>query len=162
MDRQLPLDRRRSLGKVAGAASDRSGRKQPLKVLKQIAILGILLAGVVILLTPSSAFAQSCALCYTQAASSGSRMIQALKSGILVLIVPPTLGSVGMIFVMHRKRNQVRRTEPEATKPIKSGRVVTHRSDKLKIALVPRLFSLWVTGIHQPPFRDNSRNRFLL
>ena len=38
-------------------------------------------------------------------------MIQALKSGILVLIIPPTLGSVGMIFVMHRKRNQVRRTE---------------------------------------------------
>jgi hypothetical protein len=74
-------------------------------------MFGILLVGVVILLMPSSAFAQSCALCYTQAASSGSRMIQALKSGILVLIVPPTLGSVGMIFVMHRKRNQVRRTE---------------------------------------------------
>jgi hypothetical protein len=74
-------------------------------------MFGILLAGAVILLMPSSAFAQSCALCYTQAASSGSRMIQALKSGILVLIVPPTLGSVGMILVMHRKRNQVRRTE---------------------------------------------------
>jgi hypothetical protein len=72
---------------------------------------GILLAGVVILLMPSSAFAQSCALCYTQAASSGSRMIQALKSGILVLIVPPTIGSVGVIFVMHRKRNQVRRID---------------------------------------------------
>jgi hypothetical protein len=72
---------------------------------------GILLAGVVILLMPSSAFAQSCALCYTQAASSGSRMIQALKSGVLVLIVPPTIGSVGVIFVMHRKRNQVRRID---------------------------------------------------
>ncbi len=82
-----------------------------MKALKQIAMFGILLVGVVILLMPSSAFAQSCALCYTQAASSGSRMIQALKSGILVLIVPPTLGSVGMIFVMHRKRNQVRRTD---------------------------------------------------
>lgn len=38
-------------------------------------------------------------------------MIQALKSGILVLIIPPTLGSVGMIFVVYRKRNQVRRTD---------------------------------------------------
>jgi hypothetical protein len=95
------------LGKVAGAAA----KRQRLKALKQVAFLGILLAGVVILLAPTSAFAQSCALCYTQAASSGSRMIQALKSGILVLIIPPTLGSVGMIFVMHRKRNQVRRTE---------------------------------------------------
>jgi len=35
-------------------------------------------------------------------------MIQALKSGILVLIVPPTLGSIGMILIMYRKRNQVR------------------------------------------------------
>lgn len=81
-----------------------------MKSLKQIAILGIALAGFLILFAPQSVFAQSCALCYTQAASSGSRMIQALKSGILILIIPPTLGSVGMIFVVHRKRNQVRRT----------------------------------------------------
>ena len=57
---------------------------------------------------PRSASAQSCSLCYTQAASSGSRMIQALKSGILILIVPPTLLSVAMIFVLYHKRNQVR------------------------------------------------------
>lgn len=35
-------------------------------------------------------------------------MIQALKSGILVLIIPPTLGTVGMIFVVRRKNKQVR------------------------------------------------------
>ena len=40
-------------------------------------------------------------------------MIQAVKSGILVLIVPPTLGSVGMIFVVYKKRNQVRRTDSD-------------------------------------------------
>jgi hypothetical protein len=62
----------------------------------------------ILLLASLPAFSQSCSLCYTQAASSGSRMIQALKSGILVLIVPPTLGSVGMIFVVYRKRNQIR------------------------------------------------------
>lgn len=61
-------------------------------------------------LTAVPVFSQGCALCYTQAASSGSRMIQALKSGILILIVPPTLGSIGMIIVMYQKRNQVRRT----------------------------------------------------
>jgi hypothetical protein len=38
-------------------------------------------------------------------------MIQALKSGILVLIIPPTLGSLGMIFVVYHKRNQVRRND---------------------------------------------------
>ncbi len=57
------------------------------------------------------AFSQSCALCYTQAALAGAKMIQALKSGILVLVIPPTLASVGMLFVVHHKRNQVRHQE---------------------------------------------------
>ncbi len=70
--------------------------------------MGIALAGLIILLAPLPAFAQSCALCYTQAAASGSRMIQALRSGILILIAPPTLMSVGLIFVCYRKRNQTR------------------------------------------------------
>jgi hypothetical protein len=84
-----------------------------LKFSRQLAIVGIALAAFMILLSPVPAFSQTCALCYTQAASSGSRMIQALKSGILVMIVPPTLGSIGMIFVVYKKRNQVRRTEEE-------------------------------------------------
>jgi hypothetical protein len=86
-----------------------------LKLWRQFAILGIALAAFMFLLAPVPAFSQSCALCYTQAASSGSRMIQALKSGILVMIVPPTLGSIGMIFVVYKKRNQVRRTDEEET-----------------------------------------------
>jgi len=69
------------------------------------------LAGLILWLTAVPAFSQSCALCYTQAASAGARIIQALKSGILILILPPTLGSIGMIFVVHRKRNQVRRSD---------------------------------------------------
>jgi hypothetical protein len=36
-------------------------------------------------------------------------MIQALKSGILILIAPPTFMSVGLIFVCYRKRNQTRK-----------------------------------------------------
>ena len=75
---------------------------------RQMGFVGVL-AGLMLLLA-APAFSQSCALCYTQAASSGSKMIQALRSGILILIVPSTLGSIGMIFVVHRKRNQVRRT----------------------------------------------------
>ena len=70
--------------------------------------MGLASVALSLVLSTAPAFSQSCALCYTQAASSGSRMIQALKSGILVLIVPPTLGSIGMIFVVYRKRNQVR------------------------------------------------------
>jgi hypothetical protein len=77
----------------------------------RVRIVWFVLAGLVLLLMAVSAFSQSCALCYTQAASSGSRMIQALKSGILILNVPPTVASVGMIFVEHSKRSQVRGTE---------------------------------------------------
>jgi hypothetical protein len=80
----------------------------------RLRLVWLALAALVLLLTAVPAFSQQCALCYTQAASAGSRMIQALKSGILILIVPPTLGSIGMIFVVYHKRNQVRRTESGA------------------------------------------------
>jgi hypothetical protein len=63
------------------------------------------------LVSPPLGFSQSCALCYTQAASAGTRMIQALRSGILILIVPPTFMSVAMIFIVNRKRNQFRQDE---------------------------------------------------
>jgi hypothetical protein len=75
-----------------------------------ILIISVTLA---LVLLAAPAFSQSCALCYTQAASAGGRMIQALRSGILILIVPPTFMSVGMIFIVYRKRNQVRRTEDD-------------------------------------------------
>ena len=71
--------------------------------------LALIVVGVVVLFaSPLPAMAQSCALCYTQAASAGSRMIEALKSGILILIVPPTLMSIGMVFIMYRNRNRCR------------------------------------------------------
>jgi len=101
MDRFLPPVKRRTVGELA------------MKLWRPIWILGIALAGMILLLAPVPAHAQSCALCYTQAASSGARMIQALKSGILILIAPPTFMSVGLIFVCYRKRNQTRDTDDE-------------------------------------------------
>lgn len=74
---------------------------------KPLGVILITLLALVVL-APLPALAQSCALCYTQAASSGARMIQALRSGILILIIPPTLMSIGMIFVVYRKSNQFR------------------------------------------------------
>jgi energy-coupling factor transporter transmembrane protein EcfT len=70
-----------------------------------------LLALVALLFLTPPLFSQSCALCYTQAASSGSHVIQALRSGILILIIPPTFMTVGLIFIVHRKSTQVRRTD---------------------------------------------------
>jgi hypothetical protein len=87
--------------------------KANMKLSIPIWILGMALVGLIFLLTPVPAFAQSCSLCYTQAASSGARMIHALQSGILILVLPPTLGSIGMIFVVYQKRNQVRQDDDE-------------------------------------------------
>lgn len=55
---------------------------------------------------PILTVAQSCALCYTQAAGSGSRMIQALRSGILILVIPPMLICIGITWMAYKKRNQ--------------------------------------------------------
>jgi hypothetical protein len=82
-----------------------------MRVERPFLLIGIVLVTLAILAAPLPAFSQSCALCYTQAASAGARMIQALRSGILILIVPPTFMSVGMIFIVYRKRNQFRRAD---------------------------------------------------
>jgi hypothetical protein len=59
----------------------------------------------------AACYAQSCALCYTQAASAGNRMIQGLRSGILVLIIPPMFLSIGITVLAYRKRNQFIRSD---------------------------------------------------
>lgn len=58
------------------------------------------------LCVPSLVFAQNCALCYTQAAGSGDRIIQALRSGILILVFPPMAICIGFAIMAYKKRNQ--------------------------------------------------------
>lgn len=65
-------------------------------------IVGLLAA----LWIPVSASAQNCALCYTQAAGSGARVIQALRSGILILMLPPILICAAVTVMAYRKRNE--------------------------------------------------------
>lgn len=55
---------------------------------------------------PSSALGQNCALCYTQAAGAGSRVIEAVRSGILVLVIPPVLICIAITVMAYKKRNQ--------------------------------------------------------
>ena len=66
----------------------------------------VALTGALILAANAACYSQSCALCYTQAAGSGHRFIQALKTGILVLIVPPMFMSVGITVLAYKKRNR--------------------------------------------------------
>lgn len=63
----------------------------------------VLLASLVV---PVMVSAQSCALCYTQAAGSGDRLVQALRSGIVILVVPPLLICIGITVMAYKKRNQ--------------------------------------------------------
>jgi hypothetical protein len=79
------------------------------RIHRPVRLVALVLLAWAVLAIP--AFSQSCSLCYTQAASAGARMIEALRSGILILIIPPTAMSVGMIFIVHHKRNQFKRTE---------------------------------------------------
>jgi ABC-type Fe3+ transport system permease subunit len=67
----------------------------------------------VALLAPALTCAQRCALCYTQAAGSGSRMISALRSGIIILAIPPTVICVGLTWMAYKKRNQFNDDEPK-------------------------------------------------
>ena len=60
-----------------------------------------LLAG---LLKPS-AFGQGCASCYTTAAAGGPQTAHALRSGIVLLLIPPVLMFAAILCVMKRWNN---------------------------------------------------------
>jgi len=64
------------------------------------------LTGALVIAANAGCSAQSCALCYTQAAGAGHRFIQGLRTGILVLIVPPMFMSVGITVLAYKKRNR--------------------------------------------------------
>src|ERR1700760_2583504 len=100
LDRQLPH----------GARLAKRFPKQPTTVkrfstARQLLRVTIIVVCVLAVLSPRILVAQGCALCYTQAAGSTQRFIQALRSGILILIVPPMFLS-GMFTVMaYPRRN---------------------------------------------------------
>lgn len=71
----------------------------------------VALSGALLLAANAACYAQSCALCYTQAAGAGHRFIQGLRTGILVLIVPPMFMSVGITVLAFKKRNRTNDTK---------------------------------------------------
>jgi hypothetical protein len=77
------------------------------RMMNQAARIAARIAAVIAALAvPALTYAQNCSLCYTQAASAGSRMIAALKSGILILVAPPMLICLGIAWMAYKKRNQ--------------------------------------------------------
>jgi hypothetical protein len=75
----------------------------PMKLVRHARI-----AAVAALITCANAVchAQSCALCYTQAAGASHRFVQGLRTGILILIIPPMFMSVAITMLAYRKRNR--------------------------------------------------------
>jgi hypothetical protein len=65
--------------------------------------LGIILA---MLLFATPAFAQGCVMCYNTAAAAKAAAINALRSGILILMVPPVLISAGVFVLALRGRER--------------------------------------------------------
>ena len=65
-------------------------------------ILVLLLA----LAIPAPVFAQGCAMCYQNAAASGTQGINALRNGILILLFPPIFISMIIGVFAYTKRNQ--------------------------------------------------------
>ncbi len=65
--------------------------------------LGIILAT---LLFATPAFAQGCVMCYNTAAAAKAAAIKALRSGILILMVPPVLISAGVFALALRGRER--------------------------------------------------------
>jgi len=52
------------------------------------------------------AFGQTCAMCYNTASAAKPGAIQALRSGILVLLIPPTLLFIGIFTLVFRSKER--------------------------------------------------------
>lgn len=65
----------------------------------------MVIAGLAFMVAPSTVFAANCPFCYSQAAASSNRFAQALRSGIIILMLPPALMSIGFTVMAYRRRN---------------------------------------------------------
>jgi len=72
----------------------------PLRWTRAVAALGG------ILYSSALARAQGCAMCYTSAAAAKAGAIQALRSGILILLLPVLVMCAGIFVVIYRARNR--------------------------------------------------------
>ena len=67
--------------------------------------LGLAGLAFLLLVSPTHLHAQGCAMCYQSAASSGARLLHALKNGIVILMIPPLLMSGAFVRLVYRRRN---------------------------------------------------------
>ncbi len=72
-----------------------------------------LAVGCAALAAPDGALAQGCSMCYTTAAAAKAAAIQALRSGILILLIPPVLITLGIFALALHRRDRFNDGYPE-------------------------------------------------
>ncbi len=72
----------------------------------------VVAAAVLVLAGSAVARAQSCAMCYNTAAAAKAAAIQALRSGILVLLIPVVLMFIGIFLMAFRSKERF--AEPDS------------------------------------------------
>ena len=86
---------------------DGFGMEQSAKVSRHaVSWIVWLVAATVLLSTSSLVYAQGCAMCYTSAAAAKAGAVQALRSGILILLLPVLVMCSGITAVIYRSRNR--------------------------------------------------------
>jgi len=73
----------------------------------RISILICSFMALALLLAPHAA-AQGCAMCYQNASATGAQGAQALRHGILVLLLPTLTLFLGIFGLIYRRRNVAR------------------------------------------------------
>ncbi|MGH9712138.1 MAG: hypothetical protein ACRD5M_02435 [Candidatus Acidiferrales bacterium] len=73
----------------------------------QVAAL-ILYCGALVLLAAPHAAAQGCAMCYQSASATGTQGRDALRHGILVLLLPTLSLFIGIFALIYHRRNVAR------------------------------------------------------
>jgi hypothetical protein len=71
------------------------------------AAVGAVCSGLLVLAAPC-AVAQGCAMCYQTAAASGAPGREALRHGILILLLPSVTLFLGILGLIYSRRNQTR------------------------------------------------------
>ena len=73
---------------------------------------------VLVMTVSAPAFAQGCAMCYNSAAAAKASAIQALRSGVLILLFPVLILFVGILVVAFRSRNRFNQKEAATSPPV--------------------------------------------
>jgi hypothetical protein len=79
-------------------------------------------AALAMLASSSLALAQTCPACYNNAASQNPGLLQALKTGILVMMLPTLIMFVVIFTVLYRRRNNFNAPGDEAMEPNRDSR----------------------------------------